>query len=102
MQHTLIALGLNIFQKFIGNKNINKKIYRIQARDSTMCGYFCIGFIDFMVKCKSGLDYSNLFSPSQYEKKIKIKLKCFQELKRKNVFSKYMLKGSDKYGSRKH
>ena len=36
----------------------------IQAYDSRMCGYFCIGFIDFMVKGKSLLDYTNLFSPN--------------------------------------
>ena len=38
-------------------------IYRIQVNDSIMCGYFCIWFIDFMLKGKSKLDYSNLFSP---------------------------------------
>ena len=32
-----------------------------------MCGYFCIGFIDFMLKGKSLLDYTNLFSPNEYE-----------------------------------
>ena len=32
-------------KKFIGNKNITKNIYRIQAYDSIMCGYFYIGFI---------------------------------------------------------
>ena len=37
-------------KKFIGNKNIVTNIYRIQAYDSMMCGYFCIGFIDFMLK----------------------------------------------------
>ena len=36
-------------------------IYRIQAYDSIMCGYFCIGFIDFMLKSKSLLDYTNFF-----------------------------------------
>ena len=25
-------------------------VFRIQAYDSVMCGYFCIGFIDFMPK----------------------------------------------------
>ena len=29
------------------NKNITKNIFRIQAYDSIMCGYFCTGFIDF-------------------------------------------------------
>ena len=37
-------------KKFIGNKNIIKNIYRIQAYDLVMCGYICIGFIDFIVK----------------------------------------------------
>ena len=37
--------------KFIGNKNITN-IYRIQAYDSIMCGYFCIVFIDFMLQDK--------------------------------------------------
>ena len=27
-------------KKFIGNKNINANIYRVQANDSVMCGYF--------------------------------------------------------------
>ena len=31
-----------------------------------MCGYFCVGFIDFMSKGKSLLDYKNLFSPNEY------------------------------------
>ena len=34
-----------------------------------MCRYFSIGFIDFMLKGKSFLDYINLFSPNEYEKK---------------------------------
>ena len=34
--------------KFIGNKKIMTNIYRIQAYGSIMCGYFCIGFINFM------------------------------------------------------
>ena len=31
-----------------------------------MCGCFCIRFIDFMVKGKSLLEYSNLFFPLDY------------------------------------
>ena len=50
--------------KFIGNKNIKTNIFRIQAYDSVMCGYFCIGFIDFMLKDKSLTDFTNLFSPN--------------------------------------
>ena len=32
-----------------------------------MCGYFCIGFIDFMIKGKNLLDYTSLFSSNEYE-----------------------------------
>ena len=39
-------------QKFIRNKNIITNIYKIQAHDSIMCGYFCIGFVDFKLKLK--------------------------------------------------
>ena len=28
-----------------------------------MCGYLCIGFIDFMLAGKKLTDYTNLFSP---------------------------------------
>ena len=42
-----------------------------------MCGYFCIGFINFMLKGKRFLDYTNLFSPSKYEKNNNIILKIF-------------------------
>ena len=37
-------------KKFIGIKNIMTNIYRTQANDSVMCGYFCSDFIDFMLK----------------------------------------------------
>ena len=55
-------------------------IYRIQAYDSIMYGFieFRIAFIDFMLKGKSLLDYTNLFSPNDYEKNDKTILKCFQ------------------------
>ena len=64
-------------KKIIGNKNIITNIYRIQAHDSITCGYFCIGFIDFMLNGKSLQDYTNLFSPYEYEKNDKIILKYF-------------------------
>ena len=50
-------------KKFVGNKNIIAKSFRIQAYDSIICGYFCIGFIDFMLKGKSLIDYKFFFSP---------------------------------------
>ena len=43
-----------------------------------MCGYFCIGFIDFMLKGESWLDYTNLFSLNDYDENDKIILKYSQ------------------------
>ena len=43
-----------------------------------MCGYFYIGFIDFILKCKSLLEYINLFSSNEYMKNDKIILKYFE------------------------
>ena len=54
--------------KLIGNKNIIMNINKIQAYDLVMCVYFCIQFIDFMLKGKSSLEFINLFSPNDYEK----------------------------------
>ena len=60
---------LNIFLKrFIGNKNIKGSIFRVQANDLVMCGYFCIAFIDFMLAGKKSTDFTNLFSPHDFKK----------------------------------
>ena len=66
--------------KFKGNKNTITNICRIQAYDSVMCGYFSIGFIDFMLKGKSLLEYKNLFSPNEYKNNDKIILKDFNRI----------------------
>ena len=55
-------------KKFIGNKNIIKNIYRVQACNSIRSGYFFVGFIDFLFKGKSLLDYTNLLCPNEHEK----------------------------------
>ena len=52
-------------KKFIRNKNIIINISRTQAYSSVMCGYFCIGLIDFMLKGKSFLDYTKIFSRNE-------------------------------------
>ena len=42
---------------FIGHSlSIKTNIFRKQAYDSIMCGYFCIGFIDFMLAGKKLTD----------------------------------------------
>ena len=55
-------------KKFIGNKNIKANIYCVQANDSVMCGYFCIGFIDIMLAGKTLTNYTALFSPHDFDK----------------------------------
>ena len=72
--------------KFIIRKKIIKNIYRIQAHDSIMCGYFCIGFINFMFNGKSLTDYTNLFSPNDFNKNDDIILNYFglQDVKMSN------------------
>ena len=64
--------------KFIDNKNIIANIFRTQAYDSIMCGYFCIGFINLMFNGGNSLtDFTNLFSPNDFRKNDDIILNYF-------------------------
>ena len=63
--------------KFINRKEIIANIYRIQAYDSIMCDYFCTGFINFMFNGKRLIDYTNLFSPNDFNKNDDIFLEYF-------------------------
>ena len=56
-------------KEFIENENIKTNIFLIQE-DNSMCGYFCIGFIDFMLVGKKLTDYTNLFSPYDFKKNV--------------------------------
>ena len=65
--------------KFINNNNnIESNIFRIQSYDSIMCGYFCIEFINYMLKGKSLLDYTNLFSPNDFKKNDRVIKRIFK------------------------
>ena len=69
--------------KFIGNNKIksniiNINIFRTQAYDSIMCEYFCIEFINYMLKGKTLLDYTNLFSPNDFEKNDRVIKRIFK------------------------
>ena len=48
--------------------SITTNIFRIQAYDSIMCGYFCIRFIDFVLAGKTLTKFLNLFSPNNFKK----------------------------------
>ena len=65
--------------KFIGNNNIKSNIFRIQAYDSIMCGYYSIEFINYMLKGKTLLDYTNLFSPNDSKKNDEIIKRIFKK-----------------------
>ena len=52
-------------KEFAKNKNIKTNIFRVQANDSVMWGYFCIVFIDFMLKEKTLTEFTNLFFTKQ-------------------------------------
>ena len=55
---------------FINDKNITTNIFRIQAYNSIMCGYFCISFIDFILVGKNLTEFTSLFSPNNFKKMI--------------------------------
>ena len=62
---------------FISNKNIKTNIFRIQAHDLIMCGYFCIGFLDFILAEKTLLEYTNLFLLNNFKENDDIILNYF-------------------------
>ena len=66
-------------KEFIRNKNIKAIIFWVQANDSVMCGYFRIGFIDFMLAGKKLTDFTNLFSPYDFKKNDDITLSYFKD-----------------------
>ena len=55
------SFGVEHIPKEINNKNIIANIFRLEEYDSIMCGYFCIGFIDFMSNSISLTDFGNVF-----------------------------------------
>ena len=65
-------------KEFVENKNIKANIFRVPANDSLMPGYFCIGFIDFMLAGKKLTDYTSLLSPHDFEKNDNIILSYFK------------------------
>ena len=66
-------------KKFIGHKNIKANIFRVQANNSIMCGYLCIGFIDFMLVGKKLTGFTIFFSPHDFEKNDEIISSYFKD-----------------------
>ena len=71
------SFGIEHIPKEI-NKFIKANIFRIQTYDSIMCGYFCIEFINYILKGKTLLDYTNLFSPNDFKKNDRIIKRIFK------------------------
>ena len=65
-------------KKFIKRSKFVTNIFRMQAYDSVMCEYFCIGFINFVLEGKSLRDFTNLFSPNDFKKNDNIILNYFR------------------------
>ena len=63
---------------FTGHKNTKTNIFRIQADNSIICGYFSIGFNGFMFADKTLYDFTSLFSPYDFKKNDKIILNYFK------------------------
>ena len=62
---------LKEIRKFIGKWIIKTNIYRIQAYNLIMRGYVCVLFIDYMLKGKSLLDHTNLYSTNNCQEMIR-------------------------------
>ena len=54
--------------KIIRNRRIKTNIFIIQACYSIMCGYFCTGFIDFMLARNTLTNFRSIFSPNNFKK----------------------------------
>ena len=62
---------------FFDKSIVLTNIFRIPANDSIMCGYFCVGFIDFLLKGKTLTDFTIFFSPNNFKKNDDVILKYF-------------------------
>ena len=65
-------------KELIGNKNRKANNFRVRRNDSVMCGYFYIGFIDFMLAGKKLNDFTNFFFPHDFKKNDDIILSYFK------------------------
>ena len=63
----------------VRDKSITYNIFRIQDNESTMRGFYCIALIEYMLAGKTLLDYTNLFSPDDYQNNFKIIYKYFKD-----------------------
>ena len=75
------SFGLQYIPKEVNifiHKKYHHKYLRNTANNSIICGYFCIGFLVFVLKGRSLLDCINMFSPNKYGKNNKMILECLK------------------------
>ena len=70
---------LEEIKKIIVHKNIILNTFQVQANNSIMCGYFCIGFIDYMLVGKRLTNFTSLFSPFNFKNNDDIILSYFKD-----------------------
>ena len=79
----LIVSQYSMFQKklkyLLTIKTLKQTFSEYKHTNSVMCGYFCIGFIDFMFKGKTLTEYTNLFCSYDFKKNGKIILNFFKD-----------------------
>ena len=63
--------------RFLNKKDIDSNIFRVQSKKSVLCGYFCIKFLEYMFSGKTLTEYTNLFSPTDFNENDKTVLKLF-------------------------
>ena len=69
---------LKKIERLVGHENIKTNIFRIQANNSIMCGYFCFGFTEFLLAGKTLIYYSSLLSPYDFEKNNNLTVSYFK------------------------
>ena len=66
-------------KEFADNKNVIANIFRVQANNTVMCGYFPITFIDFTLADKKLSNFTRFFSPYDFEQNDSIILSYFED-----------------------
>ena len=68
VEHIIKTLKQEIKTLINYPSSIKTNNFRMKAYDSIICGYFCIGFIDFMLAGKTLTEFTNIFSPNNFKR----------------------------------
>ena len=62
---------------FLREKETEANVFRVQPAKSVLCGYYCRKFLDYMFDRKSLVDYTSLFSPTDFKMNDRVVLRLF-------------------------